>query len=75
MCSFGIDIIKAEHFYTKAVNKEPSNNQALLNLRRTLPLVNKLDRIMFDELDSLLKEFYKIPVSFFIFFLYYLLFI
>lgn len=65
------DVITAEHFYTKAVNKEPSNDKALLNLRRTLPLVNKLDRIMFDELDSLLKKFYEIPVSLFSTFLVY----
>lgn len=57
------DVIKAEHFYSKVLTKEPSNDKALLNLRRTLPLVNKLDRIMLDQLDLLLKEFYKIPLS------------
>ena len=57
------DIIKAEHIYTKVINIEPSNDKALLNLKRASPLVSKIDRQMFNELDSLLRRFYDIPVK------------
>ncbi|CAF0927013.1 unnamed protein product [Brachionus calyciflorus] len=57
------DVIKAEHFYTKAINMEPENNQANLNLKRALPLVTQKDRQMLDKLDNLLKRFYEIPIS------------
>ncbi len=55
------DIVRAEHFYTKVVHIEPENSQALLNLKRAAPLVSKIDRQMFSELDSLLRRFYDIP--------------
>jgi Fic family protein len=55
------DIVRAEHFYTKVVHIEPDNSKALLNLKRAGPLVSKIDRQMFNELDLLLKRFYDIP--------------
>jgi Fic family protein len=55
------DIIKAEHFYTKVIYIQPDNDKALLNLKRAAPLVSKLDRAMFSELDTLLRRFYDIP--------------
>lgn len=57
------DIIKAEHYYTRAITMEPKHNKANLNLKRALPLVTKLDREMLDKLDALLKIFYEIPTS------------
>jgi Fic family protein len=57
------DIIKAEHFYTRAFNKDSSNNKAIINLKRTLPLVNKLDRLLLNSVDLLLEKFYQIPVQ------------
>ena len=55
------DIIKAEHLYNKVIRMEPKHDKAALNLKRALPLVNKLDRKMLDKLDMLLKKFYEIP--------------
>ena len=57
------DVIKAEHFYTKALYMEPNNHKAIINLKRTSPLVTKIDRIMLNRLDSLLEKFYEIPSS------------
>ncbi len=57
------DIIKAEHLYTKAINMKPDFSQALINLERTLPLVEKIDRQMLDNIDRLLSEFYSIPLA------------
>jgi len=55
------DIIKAEHLYTKVLAMKPTHNKASLNLKRALPVVNKLDRLMLDKLDALLTKFYEIP--------------
>lgn len=55
------DIIKAEHLYNRVIRMEPKHDKASVNLKRALPLVNKLDRKMLDELDILLKQFYDIP--------------
>lgn len=57
------DIVRAEHFYSKAIYIEPSNDKALLSLKRAAPLVTKIDRQMFGQLDGLLKRFYDIPSS------------
>jgi tetratricopeptide (TPR) repeat protein len=55
------DIIKAEHLYNRVIRMEPTHDKAAVNLKRALPLVNKLDRKMLDKLDMLLKKFYDIP--------------
>jgi Fic family protein len=34
-----------------------------MNLKRASPVVNKLDRLMLDKLDTLLRQFYEIPVT------------
>lgn len=57
------DIIKAEHFYTRALNMQPEHNKANLNLKRALPLVTKIDRQMLNKLDNLLQQFYDIPAT------------
>jgi Fic family protein len=57
------DVVNAEHFYIKAVKHQPKNDQAHLNLKRTAPIVSKLDKQTLDSLDSLLKRFYEIPTS------------
>lgn len=57
------DVIKAEHFYTKVINMKPNHNKASLNLKRASPIVNKLDRLMLDKLDDLLRTFYEIPAT------------
>jgi Fic family protein len=57
------DVLKAEHYYTRAINIEPDNNKALSNLKRTSSLATKIDRQMFKELDELLKRFYDIPIQ------------
>ncbi len=55
------DIIKAEHLYTKVISIQPDYSKALVNLERTSPVVEKIDRQMLDKIDMLLKEFYSIP--------------
>ena len=57
------DVRRAEHFYTRALYFQPKHDRAALNLRRALPLVNKLDGQMLDELDALLERFYAIPAT------------
>jgi tetratricopeptide (TPR) repeat protein len=57
------DIITAEHLYTKVITLEPQHSKASLNLKRASPIVNKLDRLMLDKLDGLLRKFYEIPVT------------
>ena len=55
------DFIRAEHFYTRALVKQPDHHRALELKKRTLPLVEEIDQKHFDLIDSLLKEFYRIP--------------
>lgn len=55
------DIVNAEHHYCKAVISNPSYGKALQNHKRTLPLVEEIDRNRFDALDnklSLLNYFF-----------------
>ena len=54
------DLINAEHFYTRALVKQPDNHRALELKKRTLPLVEEIDQKHFNLIDSLLKEFYRI---------------
>ncbi|UJR14518.1 hypothetical protein I4U23_001514 [Adineta vaga] len=54
------DLIRAEHFYTRALGKQPSNFRALELKQRTLPLVEEIDQKRFTFIDNLLKEFYRI---------------
>jgi Fic family protein len=55
------DLIGAEHFYTRALVKQPDNHRALELKKRTLPLVEEIDQKYFHLIDNLLKEFYRIP--------------
>lgn len=55
------DLIRAEHFYTRALVKQPDHHRALELKKRTLPLVEEIDQKHFNLIDSLLKEFYRIP--------------
>ena len=55
------DLIRAEHFYTRALVKQPSNFRALQLKQRTLPLVEEIDQKHFTFIDNLLKELYRIP--------------
>jgi len=55
------DLIRAEHFYTRALVKQPSNYRALELKKRTLPLVEEIDQKHFTIIDNLLKELYRIP--------------
>lgn len=57
------DVIKAEHFYTKAIKMKPEHDKASMNLKRASPIVNKLDRLMLNKLDDLLRKFYTIPAT------------
>lgn len=55
------DFIRAEHFYSRALVKQPSNHRALELKKRTLPLVEEIDQKYLIFIDNLLKEFYRIP--------------
>ncbi|CAF0837348.1 unnamed protein product [Adineta steineri] len=55
------DLIRAEHFYTRALVKQPDHFRALELKKRTLPLVQEIDQKHFTFIDNLLKEFYRIP--------------
>ncbi|CAF1298091.1 unnamed protein product [Rotaria sordida] len=55
------DLISAEHFYTRALIKQPTNIRALELKKRTLPLVEEIDQKYFNFIDNILKEFYRIP--------------
>jgi Fic family protein len=55
------DLIRAEHFYTRALVKQPTNHRALELKKRTLPLVQEIDQKYFTFIDNLLKELYRIP--------------
>jgi fido (protein-threonine AMPylation protein) len=55
------DLIRAEHFYTRALVKQPANHRALELKKRTLPLVEEIDQKHFILIDNLLKELYRIP--------------
>ena len=55
------DWIRAEHLYTRALAKQPSNSRALEMKKRTLPLVEEIDQKHFAIIDNLLKELYRIP--------------
>ena len=55
------DLIRAEHFYTRALVRQPTNHRALELKKRTLPLVQEIDQKYFDFIDNLLKELYRIP--------------
>lgn len=54
------DLIRAEHFYTRALVKQPSNHRALEFQKRTRPIVEQIDQTYFSLIDELLKEFYRI---------------
>lgn len=55
------DLINAEHFYTRALVKQPTNVRALKLKKRTLPLVEEIDQQYYVYIDKILKEFYRIP--------------
>ncbi|CAF3497873.1 unnamed protein product [Rotaria sp. Silwood1] len=55
------DLINAEHYYTRALVKQPTNLRALELKKRTLPLVEEIDQKYFYFIDNILKEFYRIP--------------
>ena len=55
------DLIRAEHLYTRALTKQPSNPRALEMKKRTLPLVEEIDQKHFAIIDNLLNELYRIP--------------
>ena len=55
------DIINAEHFYTRALIRQPTNHRALELSKRTLTLVQEFDQKHFSFIDNILKELYRIP--------------
>ena len=59
------DIVNAEHNYCKAVISDPSHGKALQNHKRTLPLVQKIDRSRFKSLDNKLSRFIMISFRLF----------
>ena len=52
------DILNAEHNYCKAVISNPSHGKALQNHKRTLPLVEEIDRSRYKALDNKLSNFF-----------------
>ncbi|XP_077998532.1 protein adenylyltransferase Fic-like [Glandiceps talaboti] len=57
----GKDIVKAEHFYTCALMVEPTHGKALINRKRTQPLVEEIDQRNFNHIDMKRDELFRIP--------------
>ncbi|VDM18351.1 unnamed protein product [Hydatigera taeniaeformis] len=57
------NIITAESLYTKALINNPSNIRATNNRQRTLPIVEKIDRLRFQNIDLKVMRFYLVPES------------
>uniref|UniRef100_A0A0R3WCI9 protein adenylyltransferase n=1 Tax=Taenia asiatica TaxID=60517 RepID=A0A0R3WCI9_TAEAS len=57
------NIITAESLYTKALINNPANVRATNNRRRTLPIVEKIDRQRFQSIDLKVVRFYLVPES------------
>ncbi|ESO03201.1 hypothetical protein HELRODRAFT_100335 [Helobdella robusta] len=55
------DVVTAEHHYCKALAFNPSHDRALQNHKRTLPLVEELDRMRFTQVDAKLKSLLRVP--------------
>lgn len=55
------DIIQADFLYSKALTISPSNEKALVNRDRTLPLVEEIDQRYFSIIDSKVKKVMAIP--------------
>ncbi|VEL25956.1 unnamed protein product, partial [Protopolystoma xenopodis] len=54
-------ISSADHMYGMALTLDPVNTRALINRRRTLPLIEKIDQHRFNLIDMKMAQFYKIP--------------
>ncbi|XP_070565555.1 protein adenylyltransferase FICD-like [Ptychodera flava] len=55
------DIVKAELMYTCALLVQPNHNKALINRKRTQPLVEEIDQRYFVRIDMKRDELYRIP--------------
>ncbi|XP_077863659.1 protein adenylyltransferase FICD-like, partial [Saccoglossus kowalevskii] len=55
------DLVKAEHLYTCALLLEPTHNRALVNRKRTHPLVEEIDQGNFMRIDRKRDELFRIP--------------
>lgn len=55
------NILKADMYYQRALENEPSHSTALGNRQRTSPMVKKIDQHMLMEIDSKKRELYKYP--------------
>ncbi|EUB63644.1 Adenosine monophosphate-protein transferase FICD [Echinococcus granulosus] len=56
-------IVTADSLYTKALISDPANTRASNNRRRTLPIVEKIDRQRFQKIDLKVVRFYLVPES------------
>lgn len=54
--SYKKDIVNADYFYQKVLTADPFHMKALQNQRRTLPVVEKIDRARFERIDGKLSN-------------------
>ena len=55
------DVVQAEAMYKKALIVCPSHNKALVNRKRTLPLVEEIDQVRFNRIERKRDMLFKIP--------------
>ncbi|XP_071531786.1 protein adenylyltransferase Fic [Panulirus ornatus] len=57
------DVVQADKMYLQALAISPANSRALRNRRRTRPLVDEMDSVMLNRIDSKRDDLAQIPVS------------
>ena len=57
------NVVLAEHMYCLALQISPEHSKALVNRKRTQPIVEEIDQNHFNRIDKKLKQFHKIPDS------------
>lgn len=57
------DVLQAEYLYSKALSIRPDHTKALENKRRILPMVEEIDQINFNRIDTKRDHLYDVPAS------------
>ncbi|XP_045621603.2 protein adenylyltransferase Fic [Procambarus clarkii] len=57
------DVVLADRMYLQALAVSPANSRALRNRRRTRPLVDEMDSVMLNRIDSKRDDLAQIPSS------------
>ncbi|XP_014768120.1 protein adenylyltransferase FICD [Octopus bimaculoides] len=55
------DIVLANHLYSKALILRPTHSKAVINCKRTMPIVEEIDQTCFNRIDKKRDRLYKIP--------------